>query len=107
MRSARRPDRNNFKKSKKNTYLARNEYDVDHTLPLAKHWADGGFNTTQPTRHRIAGGAGNLALMHMSLNRSKGAEGATYNPKHVGPAFTGPGKHPHEADVGVLFKNWR
>jgi hypothetical protein len=102
-------DRNNFRSSSAQItrYLTRSEYDVDHTLPLARHWTQGGYNATQATRHRIAGGSGNLALMHSSLNRSKQAEGARYQPFSVGPNFRGPGQHPHEADRGVLFENYR
>jgi hypothetical protein len=101
-------DHDNFVAGNKAIYLKRGEYDVDHSLPLAKHWQQKrGWDSKMGVRHRIAGDSGNLALMHFSENRKKQAEGATYNPKSVGPNFTGPGKHPHEAVPGVLFQNWR
>jgi len=70
-------------------YLDPKNYDVDHTLPLAKHWQSIGWDSTFDERKNIAGGDGNLQLMWHSYNRSKGAEGGSYKAKwEVGGQFT-------------------
>ncbi|XHX78803.1 MAG: DUF4157 domain-containing protein [Stenomitos frigidus ULC029] len=64
-------------------------YDVDHIKPLARHWKESGFNTTDQARQRIAGSQDNLRLVLMTINRSKGGEGHHYTDKpYVGSNFS-------------------
>ena len=56
----------------------RQDYDVDHTAPLARHWVNTGHNTDDAARHREAGGATNLKVMLAFYNRQAGAGGYHY-----------------------------
>jgi hypothetical protein len=69
--------------------VSRQDYDVDHTAPLAQHWVTTGYNATDADRHRVAGSAGNLKVMLAFYNRQAGAGGYHYAQRFfVGPAFT-------------------
>jgi hypothetical protein len=101
--------------AKKAAYLDRSQYDVDHLLPLAKHWCIGGAGTSagndtdEATRHRIAGSETNLRMVPKSENRSKSAEGYGYKQRWwVGPDFRGPGssKGYEWANEQTKFKNF-
>ena len=71
------------------TEAANAEYDVDHIKPLARHWHESGYNSTDRARHDIAGGEDNLLLMLSSVNRSIGGEGYYYVDKfYVGKDFS-------------------
>ncbi len=64
-------------------------YDVDHIKPLARHWKESGFNSTDRARQTIAGSRENLRLVLMTINRSKGGEGHHYSDKpYVGSNFS-------------------
>ena len=101
--------------AKKAAYLDQGNYDVDHLLPLAKHWCIGGLGTSpgndtdEGTRQRIAGNDSNLRMVPSSDNRSKSAEGYGYKQRWwVGPNFRGPGssKGYEWADANTKFKNF-
>jgi len=69
--------------------VARQDYDVDHTAPLARHWVNTGYNADDAARHREAGGTTNLKVMLAFYNRQAGAGGYQYGQKFfVGPNFT-------------------
>ncbi|MBP6250332.1 MAG: DUF4157 domain-containing protein [Leptothrix sp. (in: Bacteria)] len=67
----------------------RQDYDVDHTQPLARHWVNTGYNSADAVRHRVAGSPSNLKLMLAFYNRQAGAGGNYYADKFwVGPDFS-------------------
>jgi predicted RNA-binding Zn ribbon-like protein len=55
----------------------RQDYDVDHTQPLARHWVNTGYNSADAVRHRVAGSPSNLKLMLAFYNRQAGAAATT------------------------------
>ena len=52
------------------------EYEVDHIVPLAQHWKQTGYKSGDDERglHAGLGNPGNLQLLTMSQNRSKGGK---------------------------------
>ena len=64
-------------------------YDVDHRDPLAKHWNETGFRSSDAPRHEIAGNRDNLQLILEKYNLEKGGEGYHYTDKpYVGLVFS-------------------
>ncbi len=54
------------------------DYQVDHILPLAKHWSAGGNNDAEAPRASIATDSSNLQFITQHANASKGAEDKNY-----------------------------
>lgn len=59
--------------------IKKENYDVDHTIPLARHWIEKGHNTDDGERFKMAGGIGNLQVMLSHYNRQAQADGFHYN----------------------------
>ncbi len=72
----------------KKSDIKASDYDVDHVYPLAKHWAQKGYNSDDSARHGVAGNVKNLKLIRSYYNRQAGADGHRYEDKpFVGPNF--------------------
>ncbi len=70
--------------------VSNQNFDVDHTTALARHWVNmNGNDASDSERHEKAGSPSNLKLMLAYYNRQAGADGFQYRQKFfVGPNFT-------------------
>ena len=82
-----------FTKPKKAEAVKGGEYDVDHVIPLAKHWYDTGWNSGDGERIGATDSDANLQLLTERENSVKGSKyaGKVYHfneRPYVGPNFT-------------------
>ncbi|MES0491500.1 MAG: DUF4157 domain-containing protein [Leptospirales bacterium] len=62
----------------RDAYVRRNikkrKLNVDHVVPLAKHWITIGWNTSDEERQKHASSASNFEVIHEQHNKSKGSQ---------------------------------
>lgn len=59
------------------------ELSIDHIIPVARHFNQGGYHMTQRERKEWYNDINNLTLVHASCNSSKSSGGERYRPNLV------------------------